>query len=397
MEVIWNTTEKEHESKLMELFQSAASFECAVAFVKMSGFNRIRDCLKDSLRDGMSARFIIGLDFYITDPDVLDTLLKWEKTEFPIKTYVSRQQYNVCFHPKIYAFTSGSHTTILTGSANLTGGGLGDNWECSVLVRYKKDNDILRHLQTLIDDKEVDELTDTLLAEYRRGHRIARAVRSAADMQIARLTNDTEHSLEPLEAIVRELKMDTSPNGLKHLTQDRANSIEKARVNIGSIIRERPRTEADLLPAIRELRKCFHSGSLERQFGRITRSPLKFLQLLGLAHQAHTNEASPSDAYEQLRPVANEIAGIGPNWISEILHALDPSKYAVLNRNSVAGIELAGIEYPSRPTKSNISSDLYGDFCEDCHQLAVKLGLSDLSELDAVFNHAYWNYESGDE
>ncbi|MGB8900272.1 MAG: phospholipase D family protein [Methylocella sp.] len=184
MQVIWNTIKDEHKNKLKELFQGALNFECAVAFAKMSGFSDIKKPLEASLKRGMSARLILGLDFYITDPEVLDMLLGWE-SRYKVKTYVAKSQSNVCFHPKIYAFSYRNHAIIVAGSANLTGGGFGSNWECSLLVRQQRDNEISGHLQTLIDDAEVDELTAPALADYTRKHRIVHAVRSATEKQIA--------------------------------------------------------------------------------------------------------------------------------------------------------------------------------------------------------------------
>jgi HKD family nuclease len=108
MQVIWNTIKDEHKNKLKELFQGALNFECAVAFAKMSGFSDIKKPLEASLKRGMSARLILGLDFYITDPEVLDMLLGWE-SRYKVKTYVAKSQSNVCFHPKIYAFSYRNH------------------------------------------------------------------------------------------------------------------------------------------------------------------------------------------------------------------------------------------------------------------------------------------------
>jgi len=395
MQVIWNTTNDEHKNKLKELFKNALKFECAVAFAKMSGFTDIKKPLEDFLKRGMPARFILGLDFCITDPEVLNTLLEWE-SKYEIKTYISIPQSNVCFHPKIYAFSYSTHSMVLAGSANLTSGGLGDNWECSLLVRQNLENKIVRHLQTLIDDGEVHELTCPKLADYRKRHRVARAVRSAAERQIARLTRAGKATLEPLEAIVRELKLDNSSHGLDSMTRTRSQSIKEARNIISRLRQNRHPPEDGLLPDIRALRECFHSGGLQRHIPKILRQSTEFLKLLNLAHRANMHGSTPKATYELLQPVALGITGLGPNWVTEILHALDPSKYAVLNQNSVAGMALAGIEFPAKPNKTVISGDIYGEFCKQGIVLVESLKLQDLSALDVVFNHAYWNHDNDD-
>jgi hypothetical protein len=267
-------------------------------------------------------------------------------------------------------------------------------------VRQRRDNEISGHLQTLIDDAEVDELKAPALADYTRKHRIAHAVRSATEKQIARLLKSgaqTPQTLEPLEVVVRELKLDESSYGLDSMSRARAKSIKDAQTIIASLRQKRRQTESELLPDIRTLTKCFHSGGLERNIPKIVRQPTEFLQLLDLAYKTNTNGSTPEHAYEQLQPVANNITGLGPNWVTEILHALDPSIYAVLNKNSVAGMALAGIEFPAKPSKAVISGDVYGEFCRQGATLVKSLGLKNLSELDLVFNYAYWNSEGGDE
>ena len=186
MQVIWNSSKEEHKLKITSLFKDATHFDCAVAFAKNSGLKAIKKELEKFLEEGMSARFIIGLDFYLTDPDVLETLLRLG-SKYDITTYVANTKSQVCFHPKIYAFSYKSNMKILTGSANLTSGGFGNNWECSLLVNLQKDNAISRHLQALVDNGDVDELKSSMLDSYRERHRIASAVSSTNLRQVARL------------------------------------------------------------------------------------------------------------------------------------------------------------------------------------------------------------------
>jgi len=394
--VIWNTDKEEHRKQLVALFNGARHFECAIAFAKESGFKQIEKPFRTSLIGGMSGRIILGLDFCLTDPSVLDTLLKWSQTFQQLEVYVSHSEPSVCFHPKVYAFSYGARAAMLVGSANLTSGGFGNNWECSVLLHQPTFKEISQHLQALIDGHEVKKLTAPILAEYREKHRITHALRAVNERQIARLSKAGTSSLELLEAIVRELTLDHSPAGLEGMIRERTRSIAQARTAMRSLTTQHPQTVAVLLPLIRALRECFHSGGLQRHISMIVEKPTEFLHLVQLAHKANTEQSSPRQAYERLRPVAEKIRGLGPNWISEILHALDPAKYAILNQNSVAGMALAGIEFPIRPSKANISGEVYASFCEHGSKIAKRLGLSDLSQLDAVFNYAYFNYQGDD-
>jgi HKD family nuclease len=155
MKIIWNTTEDEHKHTLISLFKSAQMFECAVAFVKMSGFKSITKILEKRLKAGMLARFMVGLDFYLTDPEVLNELLRLSKKFSNLKSYVSNSDEQVCFHPKVYAFSySDGKTKLLIGSANITAGGFGNNWECSFLCEQKDNKQLSGLLYTLIETRK---------------------------------------------------------------------------------------------------------------------------------------------------------------------------------------------------------------------------------------------------
>jgi HKD family nuclease len=67
-------------------------------------------------------RAIIGTHFYQTHPDVLDRFVDSQVVKF------IRQPSGV-FHPKIYLFSNRDAWDALVGSANLTGGALGENTE----------------------------------------------------------------------------------------------------------------------------------------------------------------------------------------------------------------------------------------------------------------------------
>nr|MDA8249794.1 phospholipase D family protein [Rhodospirillales bacterium] len=183
IELVWNTTEDEHGEALRAMFQNANKFHCAVAFVKASGFNMIEDKLEAHLRNNHPARLIIGLNFYQTDPYVLQKLLQWRQTYGHLELYVSPDDAIECFHPKIYAFNyPGNQSAILVGSANMTAGGFGNNWECSLKVAIANANnnpwlnDVIGAMDSLIDDGVVNELTQEVLDSYTKKYKKASAL-----------------------------------------------------------------------------------------------------------------------------------------------------------------------------------------------------------------------------
>ncbi len=62
-----------------------------------------------------------------------------------------------------------------------------------------------------------------------------------------------------------------------------------------------------------------------------------------------------------------------------------------MNGNSVSGMRLAHVvDYPDPLTKKTVNGATYARFCADAERIRADLGLENFSELDAVFNYAYW-------
>ena len=63
-----------------------------------------------------------------------------------------------------------------------------------------------------------------------------------------------------------------------------------------------------------------------------------------------------------------------------------------MNQNAVSGLGLANIhEFSSKPNKENVNAERYAQFCQKAEIVRKELALTDFSELDALFNYAYWD------
>ena len=389
--LVWNTTEWEHHAELLQRFENATFFQCAVAFVKMSGLKEIKESVEALLNRGGKARFIVGLDFYQTDPEVLDLLAQWQQ-KFGVGAYVAEPNRGYCFHPKIYIFSYANHASVMVGSANLTAGGLGNNWEASFRLDQPLPSASGKLLDQLIANEEVVPLTKAIIDTYRKRHRIAAALSALQKRELNKLTAGEGDGIGVLDRIAAYLKADPE-QGLAHMSSWRAGNVEAAQAAMAAIRTDRPDTPERLEPYLKTLRKCMSASLLQLYIARIARTPARFVDLLDEAARLKSEAVPPDQAYGYLRPIAKEISGLGPNWLTEILHASDPDKYAILNGASVAGMALAGFEFPAKPSKSNITSAVYGEFCLQAEYLVGKLKLQNMSELDAVFGYAYFNDE----
>lgn len=132
-----------------------------------------------------------GLAFSQTDPDLVDALVGRNGC-FVVRTFPGGT-----YHPKVYAFRSGTRAAAVIGSANFTRGGLGRNHEASVLITGSTSDPALADaLAFTAESAKLGSIVSTELAQrYRLSCKIA-----------ARTPGP---SRDPLKGLPRE-----NPNGL---------------------------------------------------------------------------------------------------------------------------------------------------------------------------------------
>jgi HKD family nuclease len=142
--------------------------DLAIAFARASGFYMIKDALEAHLsKKGNTARFIFGLDYCQTDPQVLRSILAFKKKFMKrVEAYVYESQDGSCFHPKIYRFKYADKVKVCAGSANLTGGGLRANREFSIIYEEKIDGRSKEYIDSITDDDFAEQLTSERLERY---------------------------------------------------------------------------------------------------------------------------------------------------------------------------------------------------------------------------------------
>jgi hypothetical protein len=107
------------------------SFRAAIAFVKRSGTQHIRQPLLNFSNHG-TVRVSAGIDLFGTSREGLTDLLGATPNG---QIYIYRNNGPYTFHPKVYLFKSAQHADIIVGSGNLTGGGLFTNYEASLAAK----------------------------------------------------------------------------------------------------------------------------------------------------------------------------------------------------------------------------------------------------------------------
>lgn len=396
VKLLLNNCDYGHLHAITELLPKGKELDCMIAFAKMSGFKGIFESLKQSLAKGLKARFAIGLDFYQTDPELLTQLLKLTK-KYDLKLYLSASKFT--FHPKIYALTHANGCTVLIGSANLTSGGLWENYEASAKVDDPSGvlfQSVRSHIDGLLKDSELVPATKDRIAEYERRHLINKAQQLLAkrrtEKAFKRAASQTTTDTTTLSEILQEMRDDESDQGFNANRLSRSENRERATRKIFEIARLQNLNAGQFLEHYEELIAAFHSGGLHRGKNIVAHNAERFRHAVIAITQA--NHLTPSDAYQLLQDHFEQIPRAGVNVMTEILHALDNQRYAIMNQNAVSGMQLAGTyEFPLHPTKKTVSAEDYGLFCLQADTVRRELMLANFTELDALFNYAYWRYD----
>ena len=143
----------------------------AVAFLKTSGLNNLAKPIKDFLQSGGQLIIVAGQNFALTEPKALHELRNLFKPYPTSKLFLAKANAatNV-FHPKLYLFKSQKDCCVISGSANITKGGLIDNKETSIISDCIETEqiwvDAKSYFDNLLNLDNSDEATLLVIKQY---------------------------------------------------------------------------------------------------------------------------------------------------------------------------------------------------------------------------------------
>lgn len=148
----------------------------ASAYVTSAGVKAIIPSLKKAvLKRGISVRLLTGIKDYFSDPAALASLLNLaQRSKGRLAVKLSR---NPRFHAKLYLFDLETKTVCITGSANLTSGGMRVDGELSAQIESPKPNPSMGRFWQWFEDEydRARTLDATLLTAYQKAWKKLRA------------------------------------------------------------------------------------------------------------------------------------------------------------------------------------------------------------------------------
>lgn len=366
----------------------------AVAFLKTSGLNNLIKPFKAFLKNGGQLTLVVGRNFALTEPNALHELRNLFKNFPPSKLFLAKANAatNV-FHPKLYLFKSQKDCCVISGSANITRGGLIDNKETSLIADCKENDTIWKdaknYFDTLLNSENSDEATRIVIKQYetffeqqKQYNKKAKPIPIKTKSQLVFDFNNLAKHFKKFNNSERQEKF-----------KEKLNNYRKAKLILDQIADNPKLTQRQFEPLLdslvgsKEEYSLWHSGSLFRLRRSVYPYFKEFRQLVNYVRNNKTQSADI--VFKNSKEKVKAIEGAAVNYITEIMMTYNYKDFANMNKNPITVLKKEGGVY-LKAHSSSFSDKDYKEYCELIKEICSKLELKNMLEADSFFNEIYW-------
>lgn len=369
----------------------------AVAFLKKEGAAFLCSELRPLLERNGRARVFIGTDFYLTEPDALQSLLDLASVSDGLEVFLGSRK-SATFHPKIYVGFARDELRCLVGSANLTGGALGANIEISLQVEEPFPSPLADQIRKLANELRADSRftpLDTLtLYAYRSAWRPVERARKNFNAAM-KAADGNPFDLDLLGSLYRDYSEDTDAQtelAMRRPNRRRARSVQRRIVALHNADLTRANRDQlemylqDLMSGADGGRHLWPSDNIFRKAGGGLKHPRKMIDLFREGEIAV--KLSPADGYGVVREIAMGLPGVGLNLVTEVLSTYAPKRFAVVNRNTVDALARLGLTFAGSSSLllKSVTPERYAEIQSLVAAVRDRIGAADFPETDAFLN-----------
>ena len=366
----------------------------AVAFLKTSGLNNLLKAIKKFLNSGGQLTIVAGQNFALTEPKALQEIRKLFQLYPTSKLYLAKaNSRNSVFHPKLYLFKSQNDSSVISGSANITQGGLLDNKETSIVADCKTSEkvwtDALYYFNSLIKPENADEATLLVIKQYetyfelqKQHNRKAKPIPTKTKSQLAfDYTNLLKH-------FKKFNNSERQQNFKEKLTNyNKAKKVLDQIVDNQLLMQKQFEPLLDNLVGSKEKTNLWHSGSLFRLRRSVYPYYKEFRDLVRLIRD--NKNQSAEFVFNNAKEKIKLIEGAAENYITEIMMTYNNKDFANMNKNPITVLKKEG-GVNIKASSSSFTGVDYDEYCELVKEISSKLGLQNMLEADSFFNEIYW-------
>ncbi len=392
--LIINNSKSNHLEYILKYFKDADEIWMATAFLKVSGLKLLLPALNKHIKANKPLEIIAGQNFGLTEPIALKTILELCNNKLNANLYLDKaENKQSVFHPKIFLFKHKNKGIIISGSANITNGGLVTNEEFSICMEVdissSQWNEALAYFKQITDTKNADLMSLVLLNRYEQFYNEQKKAR--IKQKVVPDKKSSEYSFD-YSKLVKRLKTYRDANYLKKLNE-RIEYYKEAKLLLDEIAETDRLTQNRFEEIIDDLvgKKgtfgLWHSGSLLRLRFKVYKCKKEFRALVQFIK--NNQDLSANKVFNGGKLLVEKIDGARINYVTEIMMTYQPTRFANLNTNPITVLKKeAGVYYKSH--SSSFNGDDYQAYCSVIEEICKKLNLKNMLEVDSFFNSIYW-------
>lgn len=375
-----------HHKIIQGLLANAVEVYIAVAFLKKNGLNMLLPFFDKPIK----FKILAGYNFGISDPDALTTLYDYTEKSNRIAAYLVNLKLKQVFHPKMYLIKDQHHCHIIIGSANLTNGGLAANNESSIYHQCSDSDPIWRetlaYFDECIDIARADVLSKRIISIYRKWQKKQKVINIQSE-EFPDMSANLIYDLTKLKAHYHALDKKEILAGFK-LKEEH---YQQAKEVLDEII-NKTHTPIQFKTLVEDLvgrsgeHGLWYSNGMFRHKTSIFDQQSQFKKLIKSIKD--NLDKSPEHIYKTALQIASGIKGVGPNFIGEIMMTYAPNKLANINQNPITVLRKEG-GADIKAYSSSFDEENYEEYNAIIKEIADKLGLKNMLEMDYFFNTIY--------
>ncbi len=380
VKILSNSINDNHKDYILNCFENADEAWLATAFLKSSGLNLLLPSINKHLDTNKPLKIVTGQNFGLTEPKALRELHDLFEKKSKSCLYLDKaEDKQKVFHPKLFMFRIGDKGIIISGSANITNGGLTGNEEFSICIETTITNvewkEAISYFNQLVEPKKADLVTLLIINRYQQFYNEQKIIRGKQKSIPDKKTSDFNFDYKKLKArlkVYRNAGYEEDLN-LRSKNYNKAKLLLDEIVNTEKLPQRRFEEIIDDLVGKKGTAGLWRSGSLLRLRFDVYKGKKQFTALVKFIKENQTLPASK--VFNEGKKLVHEISGAGMNYVTEIMMTYQSSRFANLNSNPIKVLkEEAGVYYKSQSIFFN--GDDYQEYClvitEICNNLEFK-------------------------
>lgn len=394
VQILSNTTKPNHKDYLLQCFSVAEEVWIATAFLKTSGLDLLLPLIKKHINNNKPIQIITGQNFGLTEPKALRVLHDLFEKKINANLYLDKaEDKQKVFHPKLFVFRTGNKGRIVSGSANITNGGLTGNEEFSICIETPVTSaewtSTINYFNQITDSNNADLVSLVVIKRYEQFYNEQKDIRAKQKSVPDKKSSEYSFDYTKLKERLKDYRNDDYKSDLAERTSDykQAKTLLNEIADSNQLSQKRFEEIIDTLVGQAGEWGLWRSGSLLRLRHKVYACKKEFQKLVQFIKE---NQQLPAGKiFTKAKLLVDAIKGARINYVAEIMMTYQPERFANLNSNPIKVLkEEAGVYFKSH--SSSFNGDDYEEYCKVVKEICKKLHLRDMLEADSFFNEVYW-------